>query len=150
MLSKALFPSSSNYRSGPPTTSPFTIQPNSEDSHDLKEIPIQDTWITMGGRLPHPSYCPDRLSYVVTFDGPNDPWNPQNWSTWKKYIINVPEHQHIACSQVWLAYTYPPPHASARSSRPSTAPCSPQAHLILHTNFTSAESSLRSAPACSS
>ena len=26
----------------------------------------------------------DEKDYIVDFDGPNDPRDPQNWSTWKK------------------------------------------------------------------
>jgi hypothetical protein len=34
-----------------------------------------------GRRLPAPVKEDD---YIVDFDGPDDPRNPQNWSTWKK------------------------------------------------------------------
>jgi hypothetical protein len=37
----------------------------------------------MGGGRKVPTAF-DEDDYIVDFDGPNDPHDPQNWSTWKK------------------------------------------------------------------
>ncbi|KAF9737789.1 major facilitator superfamily transporter [Paraphaeosphaeria minitans] len=41
----------------------------------------------MGNDRPYPKIIEDRESYVVIFDGPNDPWHPMNWSFSKKCWI---------------------------------------------------------------
>jgi len=50
----------------------------------LKEKTPASSSLSLGNgrRLPSPLVEED---YVVDFDGPDDPRNPQNWSTWKKY-----------------------------------------------------------------
>ncbi|KAJ8114980.1 hypothetical protein OPT61_g3267 [Boeremia exigua] len=42
---------------------------------------------TIGGGRPTPAFFPNRLQYVVAFDEPHDPLNPQNWPTQKKLCI---------------------------------------------------------------
>jgi MFS transporter, DHA1 family, multidrug resistance protein len=37
-----------------------------------------------GGGKPLPPQLPDREAYVVEFDGPDDPYHPQNWPLKKK------------------------------------------------------------------
>lgn len=37
-----------------------------------------------GGGKPLPPQLPDREAYVVEFDGPDDPFHPQNWPLKKK------------------------------------------------------------------
>jgi hypothetical protein len=38
----------------------------------------------MGLGRPFPPDLPSVEAYVVEFDGPNDPWMPNNWSSLKK------------------------------------------------------------------
>ena len=45
--------------------------------------------LPMGGDRPYPPDLPDRDAFEVTFDGPNDPLHPFNWSMRKKVIICV-------------------------------------------------------------
>jgi len=45
--------------------------------------------LPMGGDRPYPPGLPDRDAFEVTFDGPNDPMHPFNWTMKKKIIICV-------------------------------------------------------------
>jgi hypothetical protein len=49
----------------------------------LKEKTPSATAFCMGGGRQVPVAF-DEKDYVVDFDGPDDPRDPQNWSTWKK------------------------------------------------------------------
>ena len=40
-----------------------------------------------GGGKPLPPQLPNQEDYVVEFDGPDDPYHAQNWSTKKKYVL---------------------------------------------------------------
>lgn len=45
--------------------------------------------LPMGGGRDYPPSLPDSENYEVTFDGPNDPLHPFNWTTKKKVFICV-------------------------------------------------------------
>lgn len=44
----------------------------------------KEATLSMGGGRAQPKHVPDRTQYVVTFDEPHDPLNPQHWATWRK------------------------------------------------------------------
>ncbi|KAL5387347.1 hypothetical protein DPSP01_003569 [Paraphaeosphaeria sporulosa] len=48
---------------------------------------MKDQWLRMGNDRPFPKTIEDRESYVVMFDGPNDPWHPMGWSFSKKCCV---------------------------------------------------------------
>ncbi|KAI0440727.1 polyamine transporter 1 [Xylaria telfairii] len=52
----------------------------SSRTRDLKPLPA------FGGGKPLPPPLPDREAYVVEFDGPDDPYHPQNWPLKKKLV----------------------------------------------------------------
>ncbi|KAI0455161.1 polyamine transporter 1 [Xylaria acuta] len=54
--------------------------PNSRNRDSLKPLPA------FGGGKPLPPPLPDRDAYVVEFEGPDDPYHPQNWPLKKKLI----------------------------------------------------------------
>lgn len=41
--------------------------------------------LSMGGGKSLPKILGQRNAHVVEFDGPDDPWNPQNWPSSAKY-----------------------------------------------------------------
>ncbi|GAP87850.1 putative major facilitator superfamily transporter [Rosellinia necatrix] len=54
--------------------------PNSRSRDEGKPLPA------FGGGKPLPPQLPDREAYVVEFDGPDDPFHPQNWPLGKKML----------------------------------------------------------------
>lgn len=58
--------------------------PNNESDLE-KQTPIASV-ICMGRGKPVPATLEEE-DYIVDFEGPSDPLNPQNWSTWKKYAL---------------------------------------------------------------
>ncbi|KAJ8112631.1 hypothetical protein ONZ43_g5349 [Nemania bipapillata] len=54
--------------------------PRSKSRDSGKPLPA------FGGGKPLPPQLPDREAYVVEFDGPDDPYHPQNWPLKKKLI----------------------------------------------------------------
>lgn len=53
-------------------------------NNELKGKSPNSSVISMGGGRLVPAPLNEQ-DYVVDFEGPDDPRNPQNWSTWKKY-----------------------------------------------------------------
>lgn len=49
----------------------------------LKEKPPASSVLSLGKGREIPLLLEEE-HYIVDFDGPDDPRNPQNWSTWKK------------------------------------------------------------------
>lgn len=51
-------------------------------------IPNQEASLplSMGAGKPYPMDLLDKDSYIVEFDGPSDPTNPQNWSMKRKLV----------------------------------------------------------------
>ena len=47
-----------------------------------EKTPSSRAFFMGGGRHVPPTF--DEEDYVVDFDGPDDPRDPQNWSTWNK------------------------------------------------------------------
>lgn len=47
----------------------------------------QSEWLPFGDGKEYPPLLPDPEKYVVGFDGENDPLNPQNWPTYRKYVL---------------------------------------------------------------
>lgn len=47
----------------------------------------QSEWLPFGDGKDYPPLLPDPEKYVVGFDGDNDPLNPQNWPTYRKYVL---------------------------------------------------------------
>lgn len=42
-------------------------------------------WLAMEGEKRYPPLpLLDREKYLVSFEGADDCWNPQNWTSWKK------------------------------------------------------------------
>ncbi|KAI0865466.1 polyamine transporter 1 [Xylaria cubensis] len=54
--------------------------PKSKNRDSLRPLPA------FGGGKPLPPPLPDREAYVVEFEGPDDPYHPQNWPLKKKLI----------------------------------------------------------------
>ncbi|KAI0517370.1 polyamine transporter 1 [Xylaria bambusicola] len=54
--------------------------PTSRSRRDSKPLPA------FGGGKPLPPPLPDRDAYVVEFEGPDDPYHPQNWPMKKKLV----------------------------------------------------------------
>lgn len=61
------------------------MQQNPADGDEVKEGWSEGDLLPIGGERRHPLYHPDRREYVVTFEKPEDCWNPQNWTSWKKW-----------------------------------------------------------------
>lgn len=57
---------------------------NTPYEKDDKENSRNPSVFSMGGGKQVPTALKEE-DYVVDFEGPDDPRNPQNWSTWKKY-----------------------------------------------------------------
>jgi hypothetical protein len=76
---------------------------------EREEIPVQDR--NCSGQQDPPQRTSPRLSFlpkanvdpnVVTWDGPNDPSNPQNWSTPYRWLLTA------ACTAMTLnVYAFP-------------------------------------------
>jgi DHA1 family multidrug resistance protein-like MFS transporter len=60
------------------------MQQNLADGQKTEEGCPEGDWLPMGGGRRHPLYRLDRGEFVVTFEEPDDSWNPQNWTSWKK------------------------------------------------------------------
>lgn len=73
--------------SGTLTTPSGYTTPNNESDVE-KQTPIASL-ICIGRGKPVPAVLEEE-DYIVDFEGPNDPRNPQNWSTWKKYACVYP------------------------------------------------------------
>lgn len=61
-----------------------TMAPTSSEGLDVSSggdrepaLPMSDGWL-------HTRYIPDRKQYVIAFDEPHDPLNPQDWTTGRK------------------------------------------------------------------
>ena len=55
----------------------------SEESHQSVQV---DGLPSFGAGKTYPQPLPDSEDYVVSFDGPDDLLNPQNWHMNKKYV----------------------------------------------------------------
>lgn len=55
-----------------------TIGRSLRSRHSTKPLP------SFGAGKPFPPPLPDQEEYVVEFEGPDDPYHPQNWTTKKK------------------------------------------------------------------
>lgn len=51
----------------------------SQTSTEKMPLKLREQWLRMGDGRPFPSIIEDREAYVVTFEGPNDPWHPMSW-----------------------------------------------------------------------
>lgn len=59
-----------------------------DESAELEEVDYSNT-LPMGGDRPYPPALINPSNYEVTFDGPNDPLHPFNWSMKKKTLICI-------------------------------------------------------------
>lgn len=50
---------------------------------------LTDPLPSMGAGKPYPPMLPDKDPYAVSFDGPDDPLHPHNWSISKKIMISM-------------------------------------------------------------
>ena len=64
------------------------ILTNTQNEPELIEVDYSDV-PPMGGDRPYPPALPDRAPYEVTFDGPNDPMHPFNWTFKKKLFLCI-------------------------------------------------------------
>ncbi|ODV82059.1 putative transporter [Suhomyces tanzawaensis NRRL Y-17324] len=58
---------------------------------------------TMGGDKPFPPALPDRAPYAVSFDGPDDPTHPQNYSPFRKALYTFCVAYNALCLTVGSA-----------------------------------------------
>lgn len=62
--------------------------------HDLEKVTVDySNCPEMGGGRPYPPSLPPKDAYEVTYDGPDDPRHPFNWTTKKKIWV---------CTWLWL------------------------------------------------
>lgn len=63
---------------------------NEPDDDDVYYTPVNyDNCLPMGGSRPYPPTPPLKDLYIVTYDGPNDPIHPFNWSATRKLLTCV-------------------------------------------------------------
>ncbi|KAJ5449850.1 uncharacterized protein N7458_006299 [Penicillium daleae] len=72
------------------------------DTISCSSVPQSDTEINgkwaIGAGRPFPPALPDRECYLVDFEGPDDPLNPQNWPSTAKLLSSA-----LACSGTFIA-----------------------------------------------
>jgi DHA1 family multidrug resistance protein-like MFS transporter len=53
-------------------------------NENVKSLTPKTSLPRFGRGRPYPPQIPNSDDYLVDFEGPDDPWFPQNWSSWQK------------------------------------------------------------------
>ncbi|KAB8071422.1 major facilitator superfamily domain-containing protein [Aspergillus leporis] len=58
-------------------------------NENVKSLTPKTSLPRFGRGMPYPPQIPNSDDYLVDFEGPDDPWFPQNWSSWQKLFIGA-------------------------------------------------------------